>query len=259
MNRSGSIASTASVASLTVSRSGIAVTSLVAAGVATGVASGAAARSTLNIEVGETVLLHDVGDTLAGSVKGRSEGLGRVGVLGSGTIDGRINQRHDATEFGGGGKTGVAADVRQGAGGKRVEVLLRVDEGSGSSNDLGVVAQIGDDLVGQLELITRVAGAQKDAGGRTGQGGSLARATELAETLDRVLDQALLAETGLGKSQEDGESSEFGVHGDDVERRLCCKQMVLSRMEDEVKDWTGRAVFEKKDVKNVRTEKFTEL
>jgi hypothetical protein len=79
------------------------------------------------------------------------QGLRRIGVLNIGSGHGRVDQRDNAAKLRGGRKGGVAAnggDVL----GEGVEVLLGSHEGRGASDDLGVVAERGNNLVGELEL-----------------------------------------------------------------------------------------------------------
>ncbi|GKT92165.1 glycine-rich cell wall structural protein-like [Colletotrichum tofieldiae] len=153
--------------------SGVVVASVGVAGV--GVASsGTASSLAVDGEVGEALGLHHLGDGQAAGVKGARQRGGRVGVLGVGAGDGRVDEGHDAAEGLGGGERGVAADVGD-AGGEGVEVLLGGDEALGGVEDVGAVAESGD-LVGKLKLGAGVGGAEESAGDASGERGGFAGA-----------------------------------------------------------------------------------
>ena len=112
-------------------------------------------RLGLRGEVGKTLGLRDVGHTQAGLGKGVGQGLGRVGILHVGAAHGRVNQGHDAAKLRGGRELGVAADGGDLLG-EGVEVLLGGDESGGGGDDLGVSAELSNDLVGELKLKRQV-------------------------------------------------------------------------------------------------------
>lgn len=106
-------------------------------------------------EVAEAVGTHDVGDGQAGGVEGVLQRPGRVGILNVGTDDSRVDEGHDAAEGLRGGQGGIRADgrdvLREG-----VEVLLGGNELRGRGQDGRVVTELGDDLVGELQLQVNV-------------------------------------------------------------------------------------------------------
>lgn len=57
--------------------------------------------------------------------------------------------------------------------------------------------------------------AKQDTRGGAGKSGSLARLTEVAEGRDDALDASLLTEASLGRSQQGGNDSNLGIHGDE--------------------------------------------
>ncbi|GKT64980.1 hypothetical protein ColTof4_07374 [Colletotrichum tofieldiae] len=187
--------------------SGVVVASVGVAGV--GVASsGTASSLAVDGEVGEALGLHHLGDGQAAGVKGARQRGGRVGVLGVGAGDGRVDEGHDAAEGLGGGERGVAADVGD-AGGEGVEVLLGGDEALGGVEDVGAVAESGD-LVGKLKLGAGVGGAEESAGDASGERGGFAGGAGL-ESGDGCYGGLLLAEAGLDGGQDGGEEEELGV------------------------------------------------
>lgn len=80
--------------------------------------------------------------------------MGRIGVLDIGTIDSRIDKGNNASESSGSGKRSIGADRRD-RNRKGVEVLLCLNEGGSSGNDLRVITKFGDDLIGKDKLFVR--------------------------------------------------------------------------------------------------------
>lgn len=63
-------------------------------------------------------------------------------------------------------------------------------------------------------LSARVGATEQNTRAGTSKSGSLPRVAKVAQSRDDVLDGALLAEAGLGKSHQGSKDSDFGVHGD---------------------------------------------
>jgi len=188
----------------------------------------------LGSEVGEALSNADLSHAKTVGLECVLQRLSRVGVLDIGAGHSGVDKGDDAAEGLGGRKGGVVADGGDGLGGG-VEVLLGGDEGSGRGDDLGVFAELGDDIVGELKLFRLVSillegevfrrraylGAsagtsEENTGGLTGQSAGGTGSTKVGESLDEALDKALLAETGLAHSRESGENECLGLH---VERR----------------------------------------
>ena len=199
-------------------------------------------------KVAEAVGGNNVGHAQTRGVKGRLQGLGRVGVLDVGAGDSRIDEGHDAAEGLGGGQAGIAADVGNGLG-AGVEVLLGGHELCGPGKDLGVVAELGYNLVGELELsvaapgqpgmstqrvynpspimsvgtrlcrygmyfCTRVGTGEQDAGGLTGESASGAGSAKAGQRLDGGLNEAFLTEACLAHGRKSDEKERLGIHDD---------------------------------------------
>jgi hypothetical protein len=103
-------------------------------------------------EVAESLLDAELGDAHGGGDKGVLQRLGRVGVLHIRAGHGGVDQGDDAAQGLGGGEGGVVANGGDGLG-RGVEVLLSGDKGCCCGDDLGVVAELGYDIVCELELI----------------------------------------------------------------------------------------------------------
>ncbi|GJC84315.1 hypothetical protein ColLi_07154 [Colletotrichum liriopes] len=170
---------------------------------ATGIASIGVVASVVVVVPGIVVVV-----VVAAGVKGARQRGGRVGVLGVGAGNGRVDEGHDAAEGLGGGERGVAADVGD-AGGEGVEVLLGGDEALGGVEDVGAVAESGD-LVGKLKLGAGVGGAEESAGDASGERGGFAGGAGL-ESGDGCYGGLLLAEAGFDGGQDGGEEEELGV------------------------------------------------
>jgi hypothetical protein len=156
-------------------------------------------------EVAEAVRQGDIGNAQAGSLEGAEQRLGSVGVLDVSARHIGVDQRDDATESLSGGQAGVAADGGDRLG-EGVEVLLGLDEGGGGGEDLGVVAELGDDLVGKFELGTCAGTSEKDTRGLAGQSTGGTRGAKVRESLDERENETLLAETGLGHGRKGDEN-----------------------------------------------------
>jgi hypothetical protein len=66
---------------------------------------------------------------------------------------------------------------------------------------------------GEAYLGASVRSPKQNVGGLATEGSGLARVAELAQGLDEILNQALLAEASLGNSQQSGNENSLGVHG----------------------------------------------
>lgn len=127
-------------------------------GSATG--SGLVAIGVHNSEVAKALGNHDVGNREAGRVERAGQRGGRVGILGVGPRDVRVDQGNDAAELLGGWQGGVSADGGDGDV-EGVEVLLGGHDGGRTTDDGRVGAQGADDLVGQGELDGWIDGGQQ--------------------------------------------------------------------------------------------------
>ena len=127
-----------------------AIVSRVTASISASRRSGRPVRS-LGGKVAEAVGNSNISLAQAVGVEGVRDGRSRVGVLDVGANNSRIDGRDNAAELRSDGEAGIRANCGDGSG-KGVEVLLGSDEGGSGSNDLGIVTERGDDLVGKLEL-----------------------------------------------------------------------------------------------------------
>ena len=109
----------------------------------------------LRRKVAEPLVGRDGRDAQAGIVKRILQRLRRVGVLHVGPRDIRVDERDDAPQRRRRRQRRVVADGRDRVD-EGVGVLLGGDERRGARDDLRVVAEDGDDLVGQFELEPRV-------------------------------------------------------------------------------------------------------
>ena len=118
------------------------------------------ARSILGNKVGESLLDGNLGLGETGGVEGSLKRGGRVRVLHVGTLDGGVEEGQNATECLGGGERGVGAQSA-GVSSEVVEVLLSSYEGGSTGDDLGIVAKLGHDLVGERKLNLMLAAVDK--------------------------------------------------------------------------------------------------
>lgn len=203
--------------------------------------------SGLRVKVREPISSHNARDAETRGIERGLERGRRVGVLHVGAVNRRIDERDDAPQLCGRGQGRVVADggdvLRRG-----VEVLLGRNELLGGGDDLGVVAEGGDDLVGESELgfwwsvvflhivlppflghfclfmlpssctwtmanlVARIGTSKEHARGLAGQSAGIAGVAKVRERLHGVLDGTLLAETGLGEDDEGGEDDSLGLH-----------------------------------------------
>lgn len=151
-------------------------------GSATG--SGLVAIGVHNSEVAKALGNHDVGNREAGRVERAGQRGGRVGILGVGPRDVRVDQGNDAAELLGGWQGSIAADGGDGDV-EGVEVLLGGHDRGGTTDDGRVGAQGADDLVGQGELDGWIDDGQKTGDPNTKKDGT--------KTDRRTLSQGLAA------------------------------------------------------------------
>jgi len=104
-------------------------------------------------EVGEALSDGELGNGDTGSIEGGLDGLGRVGVLDVRAVYGGVKEREDTTEGLGGGEGGIGANVAS-VDSEGIEVLLSGNDADGGIEDLLVITELGDDVVGKLELYT---------------------------------------------------------------------------------------------------------
>jgi hypothetical protein len=179
----------------------------------------------LDGEVGEALGNHDLSDRQAGGVEGSLDGGGRVGVLDIGASNGRVDQRNNAPESLSGRERGISTDVGD-AHGEGVEVLLSGNEADGGEQDIIEVTELSNNLIGKRELHFKsalasflripapssrsylIAGAgssKQDSRNLAGECASSTGGTTVGKTLDGSNRKLLLAEAGLGNSQNGGD------------------------------------------------------
>jgi hypothetical protein len=126
---------------------------------------------------------HDLSNAQAISGERSDLGTVRVGVLNVFADDSGIDERHDATESGSGGKCGVGTD-RWDADDERVEVLLGGNEAASCSDRSIAGSELRDDEIGLGELAARVGGGEEELNRGSGKGGCLAGLSEVGQCRD---------------------------------------------------------------------------
>ena len=151
-----------------------------------------------------------------------------------------VDETEDSTEGLGGGERGIGADLGDGDG-KGVEVVLGRDEANGGSQNGLIGTELLDNAVGEGELetcqipiffklnpssylVARTSSGEENTGNLAGERGSGTGGAKVTQSVDGRSRNLLLAETGLGNSQEEGKGDSLGVHLDGSDRNVRCDE-----------------------------------
>jgi hypothetical protein len=121
----------------------------------------------------------------AQAISGERSDLGavRVGVLNVFANDSGVDERHDTTESGSGGESGVGADGWD-ADDEGVEVLLSGNEATSCGDSSITGSELGDDEIGLGELAARVGSGEEELNRGSGKGCCLAGLSEVGQCRD---------------------------------------------------------------------------
>lgn len=115
--------------------------------------SGTTSSSLRNNKVTETSLVEQIKDAQTRSIKRIGSAARAKSCNCTSYIDVGVDERRDATELRGDGKSGVTADILHVTVGEGVGVLLSGNEANGSSKGIGASSKFSEDLVSTDELL----------------------------------------------------------------------------------------------------------
>lgn len=213
----GVIGSSSSIISGIVSVASVGIASITGTSTGTGGEAGEVNGVTSgidSIEVGKALLNGKLGNRDASSIEGGLDGSSGVGVLNVRTVYSGVKEREDTAESLGGGERSISAKVAS-ISSEGVEVLLSGNDANGGINDLLVITELGDDVIGKRELGAGAGTGEEDARNLTREGTGSTGVTEGAESLDGSGGKTLLAESSLDVGDGDGEDGKLvGRHLD---------------------------------------------